>query len=819
MAPPLINFIDKQTVVPTAWLNAVDVLTTTVFGQPPDAPTARANLTADAPLEVVNGGTGVRDLPDLFSQLYPPTAAELSSAVLIVNQFIPPYTVDRYGTNTVQGVTDMWPAITAANTAAAADGACVTFLPGELYGVNCTANGGSLIMRASWVCAGPQAIIQRIDFNASVQYFTVRAFQVSNLTLSGLIFDGQVTIANSTTPNLEIGPLGQYHDDFTEQKWSQVYGVLFRQTQFCRVENCTFRNFLRAGLRFDCLASIPQGTLTGPPWPIFPGSSIPASGPTVANMLSLGNHITNCIAWRCRGCFGDAFYQDQSEGNVWANCYAYDYQRVGFVNESTSTPPEYGNNGTMFINCIADFSHDAFIGNPPQGNYGFYTEGGGDDMMWVNCEAKSVSVGWAIGSLPSVAAGVYRPYTANFRLVNCSAVRCASTGYKIAHGTRDVHVSLVNCYAEINPTTVASFAYSTGVGANGFQLVFTPTAGGPNGTTTVSGRYELTNCRVDMVNMSGVGTANCVNVLQGTVTNPQQFRVVITDLSTKWLTTAGANDTTAVLTYELVATAPNNFGYFGDIVFSGPNIGGTRFNGRAEINGCSNETTGYIMLSGEMSGGSLHITRTPLSIRATTSGANAGTLMVQDCPLLDFRNNPGFGLAKINNCIIADADSLHIDRTSWQATELILTNCYVTRMVPVVLAAGGASNRSQSFSAMNCEWFMQFPFSGGGEPGLQFALGGGGFAAIQMNGNIFRNVGGKSSATGAIIVNNSVSTLQINGAGNVYDSSYIATAFAFSAANGGLIKFSSASNTNNDPTTIAAPFNSVNGSLQLWAPA
>jgi hypothetical protein len=64
------NFIAKiGPAVSAVWLNAVDVLKFTVFGDATTKEQARANLTSDAPMEVENGGTGVRTYEDLVAAL------------------------------------------------------------------------------------------------------------------------------------------------------------------------------------------------------------------------------------------------------------------------------------------------------------------------------------------------------------------------------------------------------------------------------------------------------------------------------------------------------------------------------------------------------------------------------------------------------------------------------------------------------------------------------------------------------------------------------------------------------------------------------
>jgi len=64
------NFIDKiGPVVSAAWLNVVDSIKYTIFEDAHTKADARTALTADAPMEVENGGTGVRTLADFMTTL------------------------------------------------------------------------------------------------------------------------------------------------------------------------------------------------------------------------------------------------------------------------------------------------------------------------------------------------------------------------------------------------------------------------------------------------------------------------------------------------------------------------------------------------------------------------------------------------------------------------------------------------------------------------------------------------------------------------------------------------------------------------------
>jgi len=64
------NFLDFiGPPVSAAWLNAVDVVKHTIFGDASTKAAARTALTVDAPLEIANGGTGVRTLDALIAEV------------------------------------------------------------------------------------------------------------------------------------------------------------------------------------------------------------------------------------------------------------------------------------------------------------------------------------------------------------------------------------------------------------------------------------------------------------------------------------------------------------------------------------------------------------------------------------------------------------------------------------------------------------------------------------------------------------------------------------------------------------------------------
>jgi hypothetical protein len=122
---PLQNFVDQSgPVVSAAFLNGVDQLVTTVFNNTNNKVNARAALTQDLPLEVSNGGTGVRSLVGLANALLQtgtPTPQESANGITPTNYTYPPGDVRRYGAD-VTGASD---STTAINNALLCN-ACVT---------------------------------------------------------------------------------------------------------------------------------------------------------------------------------------------------------------------------------------------------------------------------------------------------------------------------------------------------------------------------------------------------------------------------------------------------------------------------------------------------------------------------------------------------------------------------------------------------------------------------------------------------------------------------------------------------------------------
>lgn len=105
------NFQDKTTpVVSAGWLNAVDILKETIFNGAADKAGARTGLNSDAPMEIINGGTGSRGggapqlvflaslFPEISQYINPLTPGEATAGISedMLNQAYLPGDVRRF---------------------------------------------------------------------------------------------------------------------------------------------------------------------------------------------------------------------------------------------------------------------------------------------------------------------------------------------------------------------------------------------------------------------------------------------------------------------------------------------------------------------------------------------------------------------------------------------------------------------------------------------------------------------------------------------------------------------------------------------------
>lgn len=134
----LYGFIDQVgPAIPAELMNRLDIMISDVLDSAATKAAARTALTSDAPLEIVNGGTGVRDL-DTFPLYDGPTAAETSAGSTPTDKFYPSDRIgqswpERYGT-IVSDSTDAYAMLNKAALAlSAAGGGDLMLVPGKIY--------------------------------------------------------------------------------------------------------------------------------------------------------------------------------------------------------------------------------------------------------------------------------------------------------------------------------------------------------------------------------------------------------------------------------------------------------------------------------------------------------------------------------------------------------------------------------------------------------------------------------------------------------------------------------------------------------------
>jgi hypothetical protein len=702
--------------------------------------------------------------PYLIGTGFARTAAESASGAVPIDYNHRPYVPNRYAVNTTPGTTDMAAAIQTANNAAAVAGAAVKFNDGEVYGVNITARGDSLAQTADWVCDG-RATIQRIDFTSTTAYFTMQQTGQTGLRLSGLIFDGQLTKAGSSTPNQDLAEPGSYTDNISETLWCKPYGVRLYNATDARIENCAFKNTLRAGLWID--------------------------GDGLASAFSSNVKVSNCDVIRTRsGSAGDGFYVGGATDVKFVNCHVYDYQRIAFVTEYSRGDSSTNCRDIEFVNCTADFGHDAAL---PESNAGFWVESG-DNVTLTNCTAKNTGIGYVANADANSDTGTDRPFVAAIGFVNCRSLRTQVAMRLGFGGLRSIHCTVSDFFGEANRLAPAYATANTGLRAGILIQCNEVTSG-------VNFRIDLRNIEIHAINQSTDVASNAfgaIRVAQGTVTTPQQLILNVDGLQTQWSLTDGSDDVDAKENFQTVSNS-----YFGDVVFSGasdttPN---GRYKGHAFLSKLTNHTFGYCMFASEIGSSDSNVSIRDSRVSMRVGIGNGGTLRLSDCPLVDWRGNIGFNQIFANNCTFADSDASSTDRTYVNCPSIKLSNCYITRQLCQDLAGGDTTHRKYRFQASGCEWFIRFDT----EPGLLFSLGDGLFAHAQLSGCAFRNNGaGSISATDAMIrVQTGTGTMHFSGAGNVFDAAVV-------SGGGHVIE------TNSTPTYNDAPQTASGALLSVW---
>jgi len=720
-------------------------------------------------------GVGIytEDMLEPGPALYEVTEAESSSSVVPADLRAPPYTPNRYRINETPGTTDMAAAIQTANDVAALAGAALRFMP-EVYSVDIAARGGSsLSQTADWVGEG-RTIIRRKDFTTTVASFTVQQTGQTGLRLSGITFDGQVTKAGSTSPNVDLGAAGSYADTTNEELWTKPYGVRLWNATRAIVENCTFMNFLRAGLFIE--------------------------GDGLATGISQDVKVSNSTVRRTRsGSGGDAFYVGGATDVKFVNCHVYDYQRIGFCCEFARTDSSTNCRDLEFTNCTADFGHDVVA---PESNCGFWVESG-DNVKYVNCTSKNTGVGFVCNAGSNSDTGTTRPFAASIGYMNCVSLRSKVAMRLGFGGTRSTHVVVSGFQGEADRLNPAAAGESLGLRA-GILIQAQEVA------TGVNFRFDLRDVSITCLNQSTGSASNgfgAIRVAQGTVTAPQQLVINLDGLQTLWKLANGNDDVSAKTDYQ---SATN--GYFGDVVFSGAadTTPDGRYKGHATLSNLHNHTFGYAMVSTEIFSTSANftVTKSRLCMRKA-SVANNGALTIADCPLVDFRGDVGWTKIQIDNSTVADADAASTDRTAISAGLTMLNNCHVLRQVHINANGGDTSHRKLRLVASGNVFDIPFDT----EPALRLTLADSTFAHANLSGNVFRNVGtGNTDTTDSmILVSTATGVMQFSGAGNAFDNAAVSDGAH-------VVQYNSSPTYNDAPGTIATPFLSVIGALAAFDP-
>ncbi len=690
------------------------------------------------------------------------------------------------------GTTNDFAAIQAANNAAATQNKALYF-PAGIYGINTTAAGVALNQTTSWF-ANNDATIRRLDFGSTTAYFTLTQFNKTGLVLKGLTFDGQVTTASTpTTPNNDP-PIGTYvaaGDSASETFWSQIYGVVLRGAQNAIVQDCTFKNFLRAGFRADNQ---------------FDGNQ------ACKNLI-----VSDCYIQRTRGIYGDSFYFGGVNNVVVHGCTGYDYQRIGFVLEFGDVAIERTPSHVRFSDCYAELGHDGIL---PESNYGFWTEIG-QDVVLTNCQVNSSGSGF-LASGNFYATG--QAYASNHSYVNCSAIRVYKFGRFVGGFEKQANINVTDCFGQCIASSASALAptgnpVSAGYG-NGIWLQSELSAGASNAVT-----YNITNMRMEMIDFGSLSPANtewgaiCIANSAAAAATAKQFVINVNGLQTAWLTAAGAVDTAARTVFETCTS-----GKFGDITASGLNdyggAGDFRCRANITISNSQNLSFGYIMGAFQLlSGSSLKFDKTNVCLRKPNNAGSDGTLRVTDCDLFDYRGDirfdPGWW---IDNCIIADANPSSINRAT-VSVGLIentespkrITNCDIRRQLRFQTEGGASATEYHlQLTFSNNRWYMPFAT----ESGLFITQGSPLFSQVMLSNNAFVNKGtGSMPATASMIECNQINTSSIlfTGAGNAFDEAMV-------TAGGHVVQVDLTPTYNDAPQTVAVPFNTVIGALVQFEP-
>ena len=248
---PLQSFIDKVgPVVSATWLNAVDLLKFTIFADSTTKAQARTALTTDAPLEVVNGGTGQRSLgaltQDLLSYIFPQTTEEAAANITPTDYSYMPGNVMRYGavgdgaTNDTAAIQD------AISVASASPNGELVYLPTGTYAVTeiNLSSATSIFSRSLKLKGDGRYLTKIVPFAAGNVLLNMKG--QNNAHIEGMTFDSssytsQCAIFAARTTTSTNCNNNKFRDIFVDGSYSKA-SVVLNGSESSNWFNCRFTN-------------------------------------------------------------------------------------------------------------------------------------------------------------------------------------------------------------------------------------------------------------------------------------------------------------------------------------------------------------------------------------------------------------------------------------------------------------------------------------------------------------------------------------------------------------------------------------------------
>jgi hypothetical protein len=404
--------------------------------------------------------------------LYPQTAAEIAAGVTPVNYFWPPLTVDRYGTNTVPGTTDMGPAISAA--------IAVASQPTGAFSL-----GGAIqYLDAVYYVGTPVAYTANYIAHVGANEF------------GSIIVNGS---ANQPVFKVGDGSTQLNGGGFANLRFTQAAGVTavagncaiyVAKAQYFYIENVTISSTFGSPYRGVYLTNCSQHVIYN-----LQNSSCLLDG--ISLISCTDSYVTDSRSDFNGGC---GWNLEASQGGYYKACTAYFNTAYAWYLVS-GLPATFPNSNNFFINCIGDTSgsHNWLIGDSID-SYWIGSWGSTQQSRTVNTFAS----GFFIQSV----------YSKNLFFTGCVAVFNNAHGFDVydsgAAAPTDIH--FVNCQGG-SPGITTNLGNGQAAGG-GYGLIL-------NGVTSqirVIGGSYLGNATGSIANTS-TGTDVVISGAVGYVTN------------------------------------------------------------------------------------------------------------------------------------------------------------------------------------------------------------------------------------------------------------------------------------------------------------